>query len=382
MNPHMPIPTIVLGSNTDATPVTTKHQAVMYCCKYCSKHSKRKGQASVLYEVLDEMEHKDASARGKFGTDYEQSKLGNKLHRAFMAEVGEEMCQAEVAHHANRGPEYLCSRPEKYVHIYKKALAVSIQKQTQRAKTTNSATGQDVCEEPAEDADAPGVTTQRSDIDLYERRTQYWFWPESMPISPHLPAQNTPEEQVAAMSLWDFFRFVRFRGGRTPYLEWHPQDSLPIVIMSPTIRLTEGPDFAFGARWALMQFHPWHDRQYFLNKSDDEIKETFRAWRGEPDCPWYVVEQYLAENGRRARGGAGPMSKGAKQLAQIVALPQAEYEAQIAELLRKADYSGAAALKQQQELAIGRNSTECGDEGSNQEDEPTADEEILKTTIA
>jgi len=30
----------------------------------------------------------------------EESKLGTRLHRAFMGEVGEEMCQAEVAHHA------------------------------------------------------------------------------------------------------------------------------------------------------------------------------------------------------------------------------------------------------------------------------------------
>ena len=58
----MPIATVVLGSNTDATPVVTKQQACMYCCKYCSKHSKRKGQASVLYEVVDDMEKKDANA--------------------------------------------------------------------------------------------------------------------------------------------------------------------------------------------------------------------------------------------------------------------------------------------------------------------------------
>ena len=45
------------------------------------------------------------------------SQLGTKLHRAFMAEVGEEVCQAEVAHHANKSPEYLCSRPEKHVHV-------------------------------------------------------------------------------------------------------------------------------------------------------------------------------------------------------------------------------------------------------------------------
>ena len=47
------------------------------------------------------------------------------MHKAFMAEIGEEMCQAEVAHHANKCPEYLCSRPVKHVHIYKKALGIS-----------------------------------------------------------------------------------------------------------------------------------------------------------------------------------------------------------------------------------------------------------------
>ena len=57
------------------------------------------------------MERKDASAKEKFGDDFEQSKLGSKLHRTFMAEVGEEMCQSEVAHHANRCPEYFYLAP-------------------------------------------------------------------------------------------------------------------------------------------------------------------------------------------------------------------------------------------------------------------------------
>ena len=77
----------------------------MCCCKYCSKHGKRKGQAAALYEVLDGMESKDANARAHFGEGCEATKLGSKLHRAFMAEIGEEMCQNEVAHHANGCPE-------------------------------------------------------------------------------------------------------------------------------------------------------------------------------------------------------------------------------------------------------------------------------------
>ena len=120
MNPHIPIASVVMQSNTDGTPVPTRNQAENYCCKYCSKHSKRKGQGTVLYEVLDDMASKDASSKDKFGDDYQESKLGSKLHRAFMSEIGEEMSQTEVAHHANKAPEYLCSRPEKHVHFYKK----------------------------------------------------------------------------------------------------------------------------------------------------------------------------------------------------------------------------------------------------------------------
>ena len=59
----------------------------MYCCKYVSK-PKRKGTRTALYEVIEDMERKDASAKDNYGDDYEESKLGGKIHRAFMAEVG------------------------------------------------------------------------------------------------------------------------------------------------------------------------------------------------------------------------------------------------------------------------------------------------------
>ena len=87
---------------------------------------------------------------------------------------------------------------------------------------------------------------------------------------------------------------------------------MPIVIMSPTVKLTEGPDFAFGARWALVQYHPWNKREHFLNMDDQTVKECFRTWRAGPDCPWYIVDQYFNENGRRARCGAGPLGKTGK----------------------------------------------------------------------
>ena len=108
------VPTHIHGvqSNNDGTPVATRHQAEMHCWKYCSKHSKRLGQRSVLHAVLDDMSRKDARAKEKYGDAVEESKLGTKLRRAFTAKVGEEMCQAEVAQHANRCPEHLCTRPE------------------------------------------------------------------------------------------------------------------------------------------------------------------------------------------------------------------------------------------------------------------------------
>ena len=118
MNSHIPAVSLGAQSNTDAQPVVTKHQAEMYCCKYCSKHAKRMGARSVLFDVMDGMAGTDAASSGKYGTAFQERTLGSKLHRAFMSEVGEEMCQAEVAHHANRCPEYFCSRPEKQAHFY------------------------------------------------------------------------------------------------------------------------------------------------------------------------------------------------------------------------------------------------------------------------
>ena len=124
------MPAVTLGgqSNTAAQPVVTKHQAEMYCCKYCAKHSKDTSSRGTLLDVVDDMERKDANSKESFGAHYRPTQLGAKLHKAFMAEIGEEMCQAEVAHHANKCPEYFCSRPEKQIHLYKKALAFETDK--------------------------------------------------------------------------------------------------------------------------------------------------------------------------------------------------------------------------------------------------------------
>ena len=152
------------------------------------------------------------------------------------------------------------------------------------------------------------------------------------------------------MQTWGFFRLVRFRGGKTPYLQWYEEHERPIVVMTPVIKLTEGPNFVFGARWALMQYHAWDDRQRFLNLTDREAADYFRAWRTRPECPPYIQEQYLVENGRSARGGAGPSSKkNPKETGPAVAEDQAqsEYDAKMAVLLSKRDFAGAAALKEE-----------------------------------
>jgi hypothetical protein len=86
----------------------------------------------------------------------------------------------------------------------------------------------------------------------------------------------------------------------------------PIVTISPVIKLAEGPDFAFGSRWALIQYHAWTDRNHFLDMTDADIKEYFRTWIELPASPWYVREQYGKENARHTRLGAPPQRKRAR----------------------------------------------------------------------
>ena len=168
------------------------------------------------------MESKDASAREHFGEGYEATKLGSKLHRAFMAEIGEEMCQNEVAHHANGCPEYFCSRPEKWVYLYKKGLAIGVPSAA-RDGAKHSATGH------SEESSATGhrVSAQRSDVDLYECRTQYRFWPTDTPSSPHLSAQDTPEAQVAVANVWEFSVACDSEEGRIPTWSGTQQTTCP-----------------------------------------------------------------------------------------------------------------------------------------------------------
>ena len=224
------------------------------------------------------------------------------MHRAFMAEIGEEMCQAEVAHHANRCPEYFCSRPEKSVHLYKKALALNVRtKEPAEAPGADQWAGDGNDDEEARVPAPKRLATQPSDLELYERRCLYDFWPEDTPITSRLPAKKTSKEQVFAASLYEFFRLVQFHGGRHAHFTWHPADAMPIVMLSPVLKLREGPDFAFGARWALMQHCSWQKRTFFLEMPDEETQQYFRDWIDTPECPWYVREQYLSETSRPLR---------------------------------------------------------------------------------
>ena len=158
----------------------------MYCCKYCTKHGKSAGKRNVLYEIMDEFERKDDAAWEKYGDDFEACKLGSKLHRAFMSEIGEEQCQGEVAHHANRAPEYLCSRMVKHVYFYKKALALASVADDSGGYYDDDWVWQE-SEAHAASARKGRRITKPSDIELYESRGDYWFWPEGTSLCDQLP---------------------------------------------------------------------------------------------------------------------------------------------------------------------------------------------------
>ena len=168
MNSHIPAVSFGNQSNTDAQPIATKRQAEMYCCKYCAKHHKNLGARCALYDIVDNLMLKDQNGREKQGENWEDAKLGGQLHKAFMAEIGEEMCQAEVAHHANRIPEFFISRRVKHVHLYKKLLALTCKKKPREEEAEY-----DGGEEWAW-AESGGERLHRaSDIERYERRSNY-----------------------------------------------------------------------------------------------------------------------------------------------------------------------------------------------------------------
>ena len=291
MNSHMPPVSFFNQGNTDGQPVVTKQQAEMYLCKYCAKKKENYGARATLFDVIDDMESKNKAAACKTGDPW-QATLGSKMHKAFMSEIGDEMCQAEVAHHANKCPEYFCSRPVKHVHIYKKALGIGRNQQNhdEEDEYVPWSSGDEDWAKSYEKGGANAGKhrarriTKKSDVELYESRTDLEFWryssevgwERSSELSSALPQEDTPEAQVSKASLFDFFRLVQYHGGKYPYLSWHEEHKRPILIMSPVIKLAEGPDFPFNARWALMQYYHWYNRKQFLDASDEEVRVFFR----------------------------------------------------------------------------------------------------------
>ena len=139
--------------------------------------------------------------------------------------------------------------------------------------------------------------------------------------------------------MFEFFWLVQYHKCREPYLTWHDPLTRPIVIVSPVVKLREGPDFSFGARWALVQYHAWEDRRQFLDMEDAAAKEFFRRWVDGPGCPWYVRDQYLSENSRRLRAVRSPR----KRRPDVASLQtQQRFAALVAHLAELQDYHGAA----------------------------------------
>jgi len=204
---------------------------------------------------MDDMQAKDAASAAVHGEEnVEARNIGGKLHKAFMAEVGEEMCQAEVAHYANRCPQCFSSRPQKHIRLYKKVLALATTKQEESKQNTDEVDDRawDVWGDDAQWRDPKKRITKPSDLDLYERRLMYSF-------------------------------------------------AVDCGLLSPVVKLAEGPGFCFGARWALMQRHPWIVRCELMDLDDEAVKRFFGDWIDSEKAPWYVEEQYINENKKRLR---------------------------------------------------------------------------------
>ena len=146
-------------------------------------------------------------------------------------------------------------------------------------------------------------------------RSNYWFCPEGTKPSPYLPWKESPEEQVQAASLFEFFHLVQYHGGRQPFLSWWDETGeepsrLPVICLQPAVKLKENDGFARNAQWALLQYHPCTNRRERFLATDDNgeplekeyVKQYFREWVDTEDCPWYLRQQYFQDNDRPVRG--------------------------------------------------------------------------------
>ena len=202
------------------------------------------------------------------------------------------------------------------------------------------------------------ILTKPSDLELYERRQDHDFADDET-LCAYLLPQASPKEQVMQASLYDFFRTVCFHGGKNPHYSWHDPKDMPIVMMSPMVKLRECPDFAFGARWALMQYHAWSDRRWFLDMDDDAVRVFFRNWVENGESPWYIEEEYLQEDNKPIRKPSQP--RGAK-----VSPEAKDADAEV----------GACGDSGYSDEGDGGSETECSEEG--QAEEVDADTKVFK----
>lgn len=108
------------------------------------------------------------------------------------------------------------------------------------------------------------LATKPPDLELYERHTQYHFLGGDGRFE-CLPAKDTPEVQVVPASHYEFFRLVHYHGGKHPRLTYYEPSDMPIITMSPVVKLSEGGGGTFGVRQALVQYYAWGDKYEFID---------------------------------------------------------------------------------------------------------------------
>ena len=119
---------------------------------------------------------------------------------------------------------------------------------------------------------------------------------------------------------------------------------MPIVTMSPAVKLKEGADFAFGARWALVQYHVWSDRREFIDMADAAVKDYFHAWLEQPGCPWYIKEQWEQENSRRLRDVGKAGKGGRRDRSTGTPMSDKTYQEKLHEYIAAENFEAAAEL--------------------------------------
>ena len=104
-----------------------------------------------------------------------------------------------------------------------------------------------------------------------------------------MPWKETPEEQVQAASLFEFFHHAQYHGGRQPWLSWwdptgQEPSRLPVVCLQPAVHIRENGGFARNAQWAFLEpFLTTEGNGEPLEK--DLVKQYCHAWVGPRTAP-------------------------------------------------------------------------------------------------